>query len=372
MPLQDKWEQVKSLAVEHKRFIPVAAFMAGLSVDVVSLTRFDHWFTLTQHGIYLGLIALLYSLEFLNANGQLNVERFGPQGQKFSHLFWKYHEELIHFFFGSLLSANTVFYFKSGSLINSFFFMVIILLCLFANEVERFRRLGLMMRGALLCLCVATYFIYVIPIMMGSIGVLPFLLAMGCTATAMILLWLLMGFQFGLKEAARRIILKPAMIVIIGLNGFYFLKLLPPVPLSLNFVGIYHKVEKVEGGYQVKFTKPWWKVWHNGDQDFESQTGDRIYCYFNVLSPGGFRDRLRVRWLFLNAEHSWQSSDAIPVQVHGGRDEGYRGYTFKENFQPGYWQVQIETSDEREIGRIYFSVNESTDQSPREFQTEIL
>ena len=219
--LESKWAQTKEFFQEHKRFVPVLAFIAGLSLDVVSLKRFDHWFTLTQHGIYLALIALIYSLEFLNAENRLNTQTFGPEGtSRLGRFFWKHQEELIHFLFGSLLSANTVFYLKSGSLINSFFFMLVILACLFANEVERFRRLGLMMRGGLLCLCMATYFIYVIPITLGSIGTQPFLLSMTCTAMIMGAIWYFVGHRFDLMETAKKFILFPAIAVISTLSLF--------------------------------------------------------------------------------------------------------------------------------------------------------
>ena len=42
----------------------------------------------------------------------------------------------------------------------------------------------------------------------------------------------------------------------------------------------------------------------------------------------------------------------------------------KSNYQPGDWKLQVETTDEREIGRIYFDVVQVLPES-REFRTEI-
>ena len=51
------------------------------------------------------------------------------------------------------------------------------------------------------------------------------------------------------------------------------------------------------------------------------------------------------------------------MPVIGGREEGYRAVTRKDNFRPGDWRVQVETMDNQEIGRIGFVVaaDESVD-----------
>ena len=62
--------------------------------------------------------------------------------------------------------------------------------------------------------------------------------------------------------------------------------------------------------------------------------------------------------------------DTIPIRITGGRAEGFRGYGFKSKYQPGEWKVQIETTDGREIGRIYFDL-ELAPESPRAFRVDV-
>jgi hypothetical protein len=57
------------------------------------------------------------------------------------------------------------------------------------------------------------------------------------------------------------------------------------------------------------------------------------------------------------------SSDRIPLKIVGGRKEGFRGYGFKSNYEPGSWRAQVETNDGREIGRIYFDLELAGEQS---------
>src|SRR5438445_13071156 len=54
-----------------------------------------------------------------------------------------------------------------------------------------------------------------------------------------------------------------------ALVGFYFLKWIPPVPLSLKFAGTYHKVAKVDDEFQLEFEKAaWYHFWKRSDDPF--------------------------------------------------------------------------------------------------------
>jgi L-asparaginase len=115
-----------------------------------------------------------------------------------------------------------------------------------------------------------------------------------------------------------------------------------PVPLSLPYIGVYHAVERTKDEYRLSHERPAWRVWHNGDQDFLAQPGDRVFVFFRVFSPTRFADEVRMRW-FLRQEHGWVLQDTVPIKIVGGRAEGFRGYGFKSKYQPGEWKVQIET-----------------------------
>ena len=58
----------------------------------------------------------------------------------------RHSEEGVHFLFGSLLSAYAVFYFKSASGLMPLVFLAALCAVLVANELPRFRKLGLPLR----------------------------------------------------------------------------------------------------------------------------------------------------------------------------------------------------------------------------------
>jgi hypothetical protein len=77
-----------------------------------------------------------------------------------------------------------------------------------------------------------------------------------------------------------------------------------------------------------------------------------------------------MRWFWEPGGRGWLLQDSIPIDIVGGREEGFRGYGYKVNYQPGRWKVQVESEDEREIGRVYFTL-ESVPETPRILHTDV-
>jgi hypothetical protein len=211
----------------------------------------------------------------------------------------------------------------------------------------------------------------VVPIFVGSIGLTVFLVSMlaGCLPVIGVVWWIRRK-KPDLFARARRQMLVPLGGVLIGFLVFYYLRLIPPVPLSIPFIGVYHAVEKTGDEYRLSHERPIWRVWQHGDQEFAAQPGDRVYVFFRIFSPTRFSDQVQVRWYWKDDARGWVLQDTIPIKIVGGRAEGFRGYGFKSNYQAGEWKVQVETTDSREIGRVYFSL-ETRPQWPRSFEIEI-
>ena len=46
----------------------------------------------------------------------------------------------------------------------------------------------------------------------------------------------------------------------------------------------------------------------------------------------------------------------LPFEISAGRENGYRGFTFKRGITPGKWRVAVETMRGQTLGEITFDV----------------
>jgi hypothetical protein len=82
-----------------------------------------------------------------------------------------------------------------------------------------------------------------------------------------------------------------------------------------------------------------------------------LYAYTSINAPRGLDERIYHVW-----RHNGEEVDRIALDIHGGRKEGYRAWTHKQNFPPdvlGKWQVRVLTEDGQMIGVLRFEVTDS-------------
>ncbi|MFB4391104.1 MULTISPECIES: DUF5924 family protein [unclassified Pseudomonas] len=79
-----------------------------------------------------------------------------------------------------------------------------------------------------------------------------------------------------------------------------------------------------------------------------------LYAYTAINAPRGLNERIYHVW-----QHNGKEVDRIALDIHGGRKEGYRAWTHKQNFPAnpvGKWQVRVLTEDGQVIGVLRFEV----------------
>lgn len=350
---------------KHELKSDIGIFIGGYLFDILTFSTPDDWFSISQQFVYLTIIGSLIFLEVLHES-----RKFAPS-QKFAKV-WNFRKFFLHFFLGSLLSVYSLFYIKSSSFWASSLFLLVIIGILVGNETKYIQDRNTGFKFSLFILCVFSFFSVLAPTVLGFIGWTPFVLSL--VLTALIIFW---GQKLYLRNGVTMAytqgqLIRPGGVVLSVICGLYILGVIPPVPLSLNYAGVFHNVEKLNGSYSLTTEKPWWKFWHEGDQFFKAQSGDSVFVFVEVFAPSRFKDTLYMRWEFDSKESGWTSSDRVPIEVVGGRLEGFRGFTKKRNFQAGSWRVKVETSDRREIGRINFDIETvSSSETQREFRTLI-
>jgi hypothetical protein len=352
-------ERAKLFYRNHEPACTVAFFVLGFLFDTMAVGRIDKLHNIIHQGTYLFLCAVFTSYELR--------ERYGgfapPERLKTA---WRYHAAATHFMLGTLLNIYTLFYFKSASLGTSFLFMVVLAGLLAVNELKPFADSGTTLRMSLFSLCLVSYFTYLVPTLVGKIGVWPFFgtLAASTACVAALSWWL----RRALPDPRVLIphLVAPYAIVALVFAALYFTKVLPPVPLSLSSSGIYHDVKRDGDHFTLTELRPRWRFWERGDQTFLARPDDKIYFYFQVFSPGRFKEHLQVRWLRRDETIGWEEEDAIPLETAGGREGGWRGFVVKSRWKLGRWRVRVETSDARELGRLDLTVVPDETTGPRE------
>src|ERR1700684_3812282 len=89
----------------YKRYEPLIFFTAGFLFDVFTLRRIDDWLKLGFQILFLFLLGVFLILQYRQV-------KEGWQVPFVLRKIWPYQIELVHFLFGSLLSAYAIFYFK--------------------------------------------------------------------------------------------------------------------------------------------------------------------------------------------------------------------------------------------------------------------
>ncbi|HDS1815614.1 DUF2914 domain-containing protein [Pseudomonas putida] len=128
----------------------------------------------------------------------------------------------------------------------------------------------------------------------------------------------------------------------VGAGGWLMRSWVPPATLWLTEVAVSTEVINRQPGESL-------------DQIAASRIKTSgLYAYTSINAPRGLNERIY---------HVWQKDgtevDRIALDIHGGRKEGYRAWTHKQNFPPnpvGKWQVRVLTEDGQVIGVLRFKV----------------
>lgn len=334
---------------DNESKVDIAFFLGGFLFDIFTLSDIDDPFSILQQVVYLLILGSILYFDFLGLHGFFKVP---TRLEKI----WSYRQLVLHFLLGSLLSVYSLFFLKSASLWSSLIFILLLLGLMIANEMKRVQKSDIDIKIGLYVICVFSFFSMTIPVLLGFVGIFPFLLSVALTALALYGVFKLLHHRIQDQKLLQRRLLAPGAGVLVLFVLFYLAGWIPPVPLSIQNMGIYHLIEKSEGQYIASHENPPWKFWNKGDQDFQAAPQDKIYFFAQIFSPARFSDSVILHWYFKDPRQGWQTTDRIPMAIAGGRKGGYRGFASKQNFSEGDWRISVETTDGREIGRIYFTV----------------
>ena len=354
--MRSAWHGIFTFWQRYEHHIGVGALAVGF--------LFDLWVAKRPDTIFNNLLLLSYLLVAGTFIIMLNVRsRRRPDDAEPLFLLL-----ILQFCFGGLASNLLVLYGHSGTLAGSAVFIGILVLIVFGNEYFRSRYALLRFNIGVYYFLMLSYALIAVPIFVThSIGILTFLLS-GLVSLAAIAGFLALLF-FAVFRGTDTHKLREVSLIVGAIfcifNLLYFLNVIPPVPLSLKDIGIYHSVlHRSDGTYLALYEPaPWYQFWRTTSAQYTS-VGGTAACFSAVFAPADLQTPIHHVWEYKNAGGEWEERSRISFPISGGREEGYRGWSNKSALVPGEWRCNVETSGGALIGRISFAVLAASTTAP--------
>ena len=334
----------------YERHLSALAMAGGFAFDSYAFGRIDRPMTQAVFISYLAAagasIALLHRLE----SGSVP-----PKPRDHAILV-----AVTQFSLGALLSGFCVFYIRSASLASSWPFLLFMAAIFIGNEYFRAYASRLVFAALIFFFSLYSYAVLLVPLTLARIGGVPFLISGGVAVVVFFAYIQLLAFMGHHRyRAARRQIAGGMLAITALLNLFYFTRVFPPLPLVLSDAGIYHSVKKLGGGYQVVSEEEpsRWRALFGTIPVLHMMPGEKLYLYSAVFAPDRFATNIQHRWEWRDPKtKDWMLQQTNAFAIQGGREDGYRGYSFHSAPKAGEWRVNIATLDGRALGRMRFSV----------------
>jgi len=340
-------QKIKSFYVKNERYLTPIAFLTGFLWDSFTLQRIDLWLENIIFIVYLFAAAGIILL--LNSRFPLKHARYLPIA--------------LQFIFGALFSGFFIFYSRSASFFTSWPFLFILIGILVGNEFFRKHYHQLTFQLSIFFIAIFSYSIFSVPVFLGEMGPLVFILS-GIVSLFLIgLVIFILSRVVPQKIGQRqRVIAASILGLFLAFNFLYFTNIIPPIPLSLKDAGVYYSIKRISPSeyavYQEKSSWPdFLRVF---DKTISWSPGTPIYVYSAVFAPTKISTEIFHHWSYFDEKRdNWTESSRAGFLITGGRDGGYRGYTFKSYIWPGKWRVEIVNDRGQVLGRVGFKLVET-------------
>jgi len=335
----------------YEKYLTAGAFLLGFVIDNLTLTRIDLWFD--------NLVLLSYLLLAASGIALLNIVSIKGSQNAIILRIYPWLSLIVQFAFGGLFSGYFVFYSRSASVISSWVFVLFLIGLLVVNERFKHQYSRFRFQVAILFIAIFSFAIFSLPTLLGHIGPWVFVLS------GLVSVMLFAGFLYGLSwvipekiQSTKIPIARITAVIFVLFNVLYFIDAIPPLPLSLKDAGVYHAIERDGEGYAAfEEEVPWYKFYESYNHTIHRVGNESIYVYSAVFAPTKLETNILHEWEYFDEKKlRWIPAGTFSFGIAGGRDEGYRGYTNKNNLFEGEWRVNVTTSFGQTIGRVRFEI----------------
>lgn len=352
-------EKIKLFSQKYKIYIMPIVLLVGFLLDFITLRRVDGVFDniiLISHLLLSGVAIMLLFSKDTRLGEKLKIAK---HAQKI--------EYVMLFSFGALFSGSIIFFSKSASLSSSWPFFLLLLILMLGTEFQKkyFQRLIFQINFYYIALF--SYLIVLIPVLKRDMGPDIFL-ASGILSLVLIFAFFLLLSVIDRKKIQTYIkkMAVGVLSIFVFFNLLYFSNIIPPIPLSLKFTGVYHSVYRVSSTNYVGMYEPSNYFWEKRSATLHRESNGSVYVFSSVFAPTKLDTKIYHQWQYFDRiENKWVDSSKIELNVSGGREEGFRGYSLKRSLENGKWRVIVETQRGQKLGQIRFEI------APKNGQVEL-
>lgn len=332
-----------------RRFYPVAAFFAGFIWDALTIGQRVRPLDFVRLGGFLAGAALLaWWLARRDARAVLPPS---PDAGWRLRLGWQLPYLAVQFFFGGIFSALFILYFKSSGHFGAWLVALLLGSLLVANEFagERYGR-RFTLTWALFAINAILLANFALPYALGSLDPRWFYVSTLAGALLAQACWWLAPGRPGR--------IAPAWLLAGVLLAAWQAGMIAPVPLVKKELAVGQAFVQRDGDYLLQVEPaPGWQFWRSQASTVNVPPGARLYGLSAVYAPQGLTARLEHRWEY-RGPGGWQAMARSRFASSGGRERGFRGYSWVQAPAEGDWRLVVATQDGRTIGILYFQVRQ--------------
>ncbi|WP_067151116.1 DUF2914 domain-containing protein [Pseudotamlana agarivorans] len=346
---------------KHKKYAPLLFFIGGFIFDTLTLGRIDRLYDLTVLCLHMSALTITLYL--------FNLADDGKWKNTFLERIEAYFPLAIQFFFGGLSSAFVIYFSRSVSISKTASFFTILVVLLLANELLKKRISNKYLQFSIYYFISFTFFTFMIPVFLRQMGHLIFicsgLVSLGITLTLITVIYRRSPSTRSEIHLGKLITL--IVSIYLAINLFYHFKLIPPVPLALQTGIVAHDIQVKNNEYIVTYEKKKpFVFWRDHRSKFVRSNNKPVYIFSSIFAPTALKKSIIHRWQWFDVtKDDWVTYDDISFNITGGRNDGFRGYTYKNNVKPGLWRVEVITQEELVLGIIEFEIIMDANQAPK-------
>jgi len=357
--------KLRQFVRKHQKYAPILFFIGGFIFDTLTLGRIDRVYDISVLCLHMTSLTITIYLFNIMDDGKLRNTIFDR--------FKIYFPLAIQFFFGGLSSAYVVYFSRSVSLSKTITFFIILVLLLFANELLKKRISNKYLQFSVYFFISFTFFTFMLPVLFKEMNTTMFiisgLVSLGSTLTLIIFIYrtspstrleVKLGKLIGL-----------VLLIYSTINVFYIFNLIPPVPLAMETGMVAHNIEKANNKYHVTYERDdWYIFWRQHGLIFHHKPEESVFIFSSIFAPTDLKKSIFHRWEWYNpTTNVWEIVEDIGFEMTGGRDNGFRGYTYKNNVKDGIWKVEVITEEELVLGVIDFEIITAPSATPKRLIT---